>query len=58
MPSDFGARGQNGAAEEERDPELAPETGPTAGTGMGPMAGKAAPTLDPLRDHVNMVAGP
>ena len=48
--TDSGARGENGTSEEERDLELAPETGLTAGTGMGPMAakpGKATPTFDP-----------
>jgi hypothetical protein len=55
-----GARGQNGASEEERDPELAWETGPTTGTRMGSITakpGKATSTLHPpLRDPVNMVA--
>jgi hypothetical protein len=55
-----GARGQNGASEEERDPELAWEAGPTTGRGMGSITakpGKATSTLDArLRDPVNMVA--
>lgn len=61
MPRDSRARGQNGAAEEEQDPELAPEMGYIAGTTtilITAKPDKATPKLDPLqRDPVHMITG-